>query len=230
MAGRAELLSAVFSFLAFLCFTSACARAQRSARSKKRFLAVAAACTFFALSTLAKETGFTVLGALWAYDLLHNGDLLGRLRAACGCCCGGGRGSVPKLDADSAKFGEDSFVASRDKCVGDSVSIGSDAAGASERISPACSDGTAFGRAFLSRHVPLLLSAAMYLTLRRKLSHRFSPEISPRDNHLALEPEWLTRVLSYASLHGRYAALLLYPTVWHAEICLLASLTQCRLV
>ena len=85
--------------------------------------------------------------------------------------------------------------------------------GDSTRVSPACSGGTAFGRALLSRHVPLLLCAAGYLAARRSLSHRFSPAISARDNHLALEPDWLTRVLSYVSLHGRYAGLLLYPTV-----------------
>ena len=169
---------------------------------------VAGSCFFFGLSTLAKETGFTVLGALWAYDLLHNGDLLRRLRSAlsaCGCWCGSGKGSVCRLETDSAKVG--------DRRVGDSVSNGSNTAGASGRISPACRDGTAFWRAFLSRHVPVLLCAVIYLALRRRLSHRFSPAISPRDNHLALEPEWLTRVLSYVSLHGRYAALLLYPTV-----------------
>ncbi len=201
VAGRAELLSAAFSLLSFLCFTAACPRAGRRTGFKKGFPAIAAACLFFTLSTLAKETGFTVLGAVWAYDLLKNGDLLGRVHTACRCFGSGGNVAQPDL-----KFETDSST-------NDSVRNGSSVEDASQRISPACRDGTAFWRVVLTRHIPLLLSATIYLASRRSLSHRFSPAISARDNHLALEPEWLTRTLSYVSLHGRYAALLLYPTV-----------------
>ena len=44
-----------------------------------------------------------------------------------------------------------------------------------------------------------------------KMVMHFAPAISARDNHLALEPLWWTRTLSYLSLHARYAGLLLHP-------------------
>lgn len=217
VAGRAELLSTGLSLLAFLCFTTACPHVEHGTCTKKRAVAVGAACCLFLLSTLAKETGFTVLGALWAYDLLHNGDLLGRLRTTCGCCCGSGKGNIVERDehlhekATADYAGKTSVIYGKNR-VHRAVK-NSSTEDISGRISPACRDGTAFWRALLTRHIPLLGCAMIYLAFRRSLSHRFSPAISSRDNHLALEREWLTRVLSYASLHGRYMALLLYPTV-----------------
>lgn len=214
VAGRAELLSAALSLLAFLCFTAACPRAGRSVGSKKRLSMIVATCIFFVLSTLAKETGFTVLGAFWAYDLLYSGELLERLRTKCVCCCSSGRASDAERESNEEKnrkkVSRDRIFARGSNTCG---ANGSNDKGVSSPVSPACKEGTAFWRAILSRHIPLLLCAAGYLASRRSLSHRFSPEISARDNHLALEPDRVTRVLSYASLHGRYAGLLVYPTV-----------------
>lgn len=209
VAGRAELLSAALSLSAFLCFTAACPESGGGGGAKRRRRATAAAPLCFVLGTLAKETGFTVLGAVWAYDLLHNGALLRRLHAAC-CCCG--CGSLDQQQpAPASSEGRETHISAPGAGGGCGDTGGDD--DDSGRVSPACRDGTAFWRAVVSRHVPLLLCAAGYLVSRRSLSHRFSPAISARDNHLALEQEWTTRVLSYISLHGRYAGLLLYPTV-----------------
>lgn len=137
VAGRAELLAAVLSLATFLCFTGAClptaSNSAASPRLRRRGVRVAAAASCFLLATLAKETGFTVLGPIWAYDLLNNGGLLRRLRIIM-CCCrddGLSSGQTPRR---LSVHESESEGAECEKTTGGSVS-------------PACRDGTACWRA-----------------------------------------------------------------------------------
>ena len=169
VAGRAELLAALFALMSFVSFVGCTTKAAAgTGTGLQPRVAFSSAC--FLLATLSKETGFTVLGTMWAYDLLYCANVLPLLRALATCV---------QLQRQS----------------GGNCSLG----------------------AVARRQLPLLLSAAAYCATRHSLSHAFVPQISARDNHIAVHPDHHVQVLSYASLHARYASLLLWPTSLSAD-------------
>jgi hypothetical protein len=231
VAGRAELLAALCALAAFVCFmhsgsssssgpitTAAVAsgpprryRTQDTRGGTARLLGLwpawlrglGVACLFL-LGTLAKETGFTVLGVIWVHELTCGLGALPRIAALLRCSRGAAAAAakpIPPRPSPRRRVDDDDG--------------GRRAAAAAAAITSPRRSGMVPG--VVTRHAWLLCAAVGYLASRRQLAHSFSPQISRRDNHIALHPSWRVRAASYAALHARYAALLWHPATLSAD-------------
>jgi tetratricopeptide (TPR) repeat protein len=202
--GAAELLCAVLALAALRCYAACVASA--AARSRVRSVAqLLAALALAAAATLAKETGLSVLGAFVAYEWVHAATADAEAQQ--------GPAQVvppapPQQQSGSAKQRRH---AARKEATAPRFTA-----------APASSGPQPASEAAAARALRIGTSAAVgvaYILFRRWLLGGTVLVTSWRivDNHLPFLPTRLSRGLSIAHAHWRFAYLLLWPAQLSAD-------------